>query len=136
MKICSKCKEEKPFSEFYKDKRKPDGLHYSCKQCKTDYDAKKKAENPRWHADRVRKSKYGISADAWNKLFAFQDFRCAICRRDTPIGKTGWHTDHDHNSGKVRGILCLDCNVVVGKIENGWPVIVPEIEEYLKHHSQ
>lgn len=135
MKTCTKCKVEQPLSDFYWSNRRD---HYSnpCKACKKAYATRMKKENPRWHADRVRKSKYGITAEEWNDLFASQGFCCAICKTTEPCGKVGWHTDHDHITNRVRGILCLDCNVVVGKIENGWKVEIPAINQYLEFYSQ
>lgn len=45
------------------------------------------------------------------------DGRCAICRRDAPGGLKGWHVDHDHITGIVRGILCCGCNLRLGWYE-------------------
>ena len=45
MKTCTKCKEEKPFSEFHKDRTTKDGLHFQCKACKKEYNRKYKKEN-------------------------------------------------------------------------------------------
>lgn len=49
-KICTKCKEEKPLSEFYKDKSKKDGLKYYCKEC----DKKKVTDWQKKNPDRVK----------------------------------------------------------------------------------
>lgn len=38
---------------------------------------------------------------------------CAICGGDDPRSKHGWHLDHDHETGVVRGVLCFRCNVVL-----------------------
>lgn len=64
--------------------------------------------------DRYRQRQYNLSQDQWNKLFAVQDFKCAVCRTDKPTGKLGWMTDHDHMTGHVRGILCSHCNTMLG----------------------
>jgi len=57
--------------------------------------------------------KYGLSVSAWNALFAAQHGKCAICRTETP-GGNGWATDHSHDSGQTRGILCQTCNLGIG----------------------
>lgn len=60
------------------------------------------------------KQRYGLTPEQHVKLFEEQHFRCAICSTDTPGSKVGWHTDHDHLTGNVRGILCHKCNVLLG----------------------
>ncbi len=73
---------------------------------------KRKTENrSRDHTLRMR---YGISEAEWNDLFEKQGNRCAICRTSEPKSKVGWHTDHDHQTGVVRGILCENCNRGLG----------------------
>lgn len=42
-----------------------------------------------------------------------QGNRCGICRTDSP-GKARWHGDHDHKTGKFRGVLCGRCNLGLG----------------------
>ena len=58
---------------------------------------------------------YGISAEQYDQLWQSQDGRCAICRTDTPGGRGGFHVDHCHVSGAVRGLLCNNCNQGLGK---------------------
>ena len=57
--------------------------------------------------------KFGITADEWDARFGQQGGRCAICGAESHGGQ-GWHTDHDHGAGTVRGILCHKCNVGLG----------------------
>ncbi len=64
------------------------------------------------------KKKYGLSLEQWNALFAMQGWVCAACGADKPGSKSGWHTDHCHSSGMVRGILCVHCNVGIGKAKD------------------
>jgi hypothetical protein len=66
------------------------------------------------HKNSTLLRKYGIGLDAWNDLFLSQGSVCAICRTDTPTSKKGWATDHCHTTGRVRGILCSHCNVMLG----------------------
>lgn len=69
----------------------------------------------RKHAGHVRR-KYGISQTEYNDLVAKYHNCCAICSR--PAGKRRLHVDHDHASGKVRGILCLRCNFMMYALDN------------------
>jgi hypothetical protein len=57
---------------------------------------------------------------------------CAICKRPPVEGKY-LYIDHDHTTGKVRGLLCPSCNHAVGILEND-PSIVQKITEYLDPH--
>jgi hypothetical protein len=63
------------------------------------------------------KLNYGMTVNEWNEMFDGQDRICAICKTDSSgYGgkKHQWDTDHDHTTGKVRGILCHQCNVMLG----------------------
>ena len=62
------------------------------------------------------KKVYGITLVEWEALFDSQNRLCAICGTDKQRGKN-WHTDHDHSTGKVRGILCGWCNTGIGKLQ-------------------
>jgi hypothetical protein len=62
---------------------------------------------------RTLKRYYGLTVDQWDTLFESQGRRCAICRSSEPKDRN-WHTDHDHSTGKVRGILCRNCNHILG----------------------
>lgn len=59
------------------------------------------------------KRKYGISLDQFDIMFDRQRRGCAIC--NTPnAGQRGWSVDHCHVTGAVRGILCNNCNPMLG----------------------
>jgi hypothetical protein len=74
----------------------------------------------RWKSIR---DKYGLTRDQWESMFAAQGCRCAICGRSDPGGKGAWHTDHDHATGQVRGILCHHCNTGVGHLGDNTEVM-------------
>lgn len=77
----------------------------------------------RWrakNADHVKdtwlRQNYGISLEQRNSILGAQGNRCAVCRADDPAGRWGeWHTDHCHKTGRIRGILCMRCNIAVGQ---------------------
>lgn len=59
------------------------------------------------------KSLYGITLEEYDRLLAKQNGVCAVCLR-APYGKYKWlYVDHDHSTGKIRGLLCLRCNFLV-----------------------
>jgi hypothetical protein len=59
------------------------------------------------------KRKYGITLQEYERLLAAQGGRCAICRR-LPRGDISLHVDHEHGTGRVRGLLCFRCNNALG----------------------
>ena len=65
-------------------------------------------------------------------LFADQGFRCAACPATTPGSKKGWHLDHNHQTGKVRGILCHHCNVSLGMAKDSIPRLQGLIDYLLR----
>ena len=70
--------------------------------------------NAEYHLAFNRRKKYGITSAEWDTLFTKQGKKCAICRADEPGGKFAWHTDHCHDTKRVRGILCHNCNHGLG----------------------
>lgn len=63
---------------------------------------------------RSRVKVYDLTVEEYNSLLETQDHACAICRSIEPGGKGRWHIDHNHKTGKVRGLLCAMCNVGLG----------------------
>jgi hypothetical protein len=61
---------------------------------------------------KARMERYGQSAELYYLLFALQDGQCAICGTTSQ----SFVVDHDHSSGRVRGLLCGHCNVWLGQI--------------------
>lgn len=56
------------------------------------------------------RKRYGITLAERNLILESQGGVCALCFR---VAKR-WHTDHDHKTGRVRGILCSGCNTALG----------------------
>lgn len=147
MKACSKCGEEKALDEFYKNHRAPDGRRGDCKTCvlaarraRYESDAEtlkaRVADYRARHPERVRESqrksrskwtpeqcrdrntlrKYGLSSESFDQMLADQGAACAVCRTDDPGAY--WCVDHDHLTGDVRGILCINCNMGLGQFRD------------------
>ena len=69
----------------------------------------------------LKKYDKNLTPEVWNSMFEAQGRRCANlgCRSESPNRKDGkWCTDHDHKTGKVRGILCQYCNVMLGQAQD------------------
>ena len=79
---------------------------------------------------------YGISEFEWDEKFKAQGRKCANsgCQADKPGNKKGWHTDHCHKTGKLRGILCSGCNVALGQVNDSYSKLIGLIY-YLKTHN-
>ena len=68
--------------------------------------------------ERELRRDYGLTAQHLVAMVQAQGWRCAVCLKAFParlIGKRV-HVDHDHRSGRVRGVLCATCNLAIGKL--------------------
>jgi len=110
---CPDCGEIKPLDEFPRNKRSRDGRAVYCKPC---HNARGRETRERLYGGSRHyhlKRRYGIGADDVDAMIAAQGGRCLICGRDNPE-----HVDHDHATGKVRGILCFTCNSGLGNFSD------------------
>jgi recombination endonuclease VII len=129
--ICRVCGTERPHTDFYI--RAPGKFRRTdCRFCLISR-AKVSAErvefaDQRWLGRRnaALRRMYGITNADFEAMSIKQEGRCAICGRVPEVmranSRTGrrWaalHVDHDHISGAVRGLLCIDCNRTLGRIE-------------------
>ena len=65
--------------------------------------------------------KYRVSEKTFLEMLKDQKNACEICLKEFVLGKDGYpecDIDHDHKTGKARGLLCRSCNVALGRIEN------------------
>lgn len=140
MKKCSKCKKIKPAEGFYKDLNTKTGLASRCKIChkqackkyrKTEkgkmvqMQGGKKYRNSRkgkqlYRAWRLNNN-YGLTINDYNEIVKNQNNLCAICGL-SEIAKQGkkmqvLSVDHNHNTRRVRGLLCRKCNQALGLLE-------------------
>lgn len=97
MKACTKCGETKGSTQFCKNKARPDGYDNWCKDCKTN--------------SRLLKT-YGITNADYQQMLEDQGYACKLC--GGPPRRKRFDIDHCHVSGKVRGLLCEDCNRGLG----------------------
>lgn len=82
---------------------------------------------------RTRMYKYGISHSEFCALLNKQGGVCAICRRIGWNGR-GPHIDHNHATGKIRGIICSSCNTGLGYIKDN-PNIARAMADYLEENK-
>lgn len=139
-KECSNCEKILPHSAFYKDKHGPKGLAYYCITCALEKQRvwHKEKSHLEEYVNRRRSSymkmNYGITLDERNKLLEIQAFKCAICQCELEPHGTLTHTDHCHTTGKVRGILCTNCNRGLGHFKDSVEFLRAAIE-YITHNE-
>jgi hypothetical protein len=75
------------------------------------------------------KRRYGLTEDDVNQLIAQQGGVCAVCRTGKPQ-----HVDHCHRTGKVRGVLCFNCNGGLGQFKDDIDRLINAIA-YLEEKS-
>ena len=82
----------------------------------------------RWRKNGNLKRTYGISLEEYESLLESQDNVCKICKTE----KIGKHlaVDHDHKTGKIRGILCENCNRGLGMFKDS-PELLQNAIQYL-----
>lgn len=154
--VCSRCREEKPLSkEYFHAKRDAlGGRSYVCRPCATivsrewrqanPYKDKawRKAWNKKWkeenrinRRDAETSRTYGAPRGDYIRRLGEQGNRCAIC--DRAPGESGGRPlgmDHDHISGKIRALLCNQCNSGIGMLGDN-PALVRKALAYLELHE-
>lgn len=125
-KRCSKCRIEKSTDKFFVNKRSVDGKQHRCKECCKTYTQTATKNWRESNKDSASKSnikakvklKYGLSTDEIYCMLEAQNGVCAICKRfisfDAKDKRNKPHIDHCHETGVVRGLLCLTCNTGIG----------------------
>lgn len=129
--ICAQCKKRKLISEFYKDESKKNGVGSYCKECQKANVRSRRIKDPiksRISDRRKLLGNYGLTLADYDKMFEKQNGVCAVCKQIDITGKR-LAVDHNHKTGKVRGLLCQKCNIRLGVLENrNWRLLA---EKYL-----
>lgn len=114
-KTCKQCRRLRPLAEFHSNRLSSDGHQWTCKDCKSKIE---------------RERIYGMTDEQFVILLADQGGLCALCDSAEPGGRSQtWHVDHDHVTGRVRGLLCFACNIQLGLYEKF--MANPRVSEYL-----
>lgn len=79
------------------------------------------------------KIQYGMTLQDYDAMLAKQGGVCAIHRGPNNINQP-FHVDHDHKTGKVRGLLCNNCNTILGHAKDSILVLEAAIR-YLEEHN-
>lgn len=73
-------------------------------------DEKWRELHPREYKNKSLKSAFGISVDVYEQMFNDQEGKCLICGRHRDNFSKDLCVDHNHDTGKIRGLLCVHCN--------------------------
>ena len=103
--------------KFYKSKSTSDGLGGACKNCVLEQmkEYRQRPENLLRERERGYLKNYGLTLDDYDQLLDAQDGQCAICESEDPGGKGRFHVDHCHTTDEIRGLLCHNCNLMLGQ---------------------
>ena len=134
---CSTCKEEKDTTAFHKAGNKKRGYQFSCIACRNKIKEKHKASMSQEEWTLLQRSywlktQYGLSLETYNDMLKEQNHSCAICKtNETDVFKQVLYVDHCHNTGKIRGLLCMQCNAGLGKFKDSLNML-EAAKDYLK----
>ena len=137
-KTCKKCEETKHIVEF-KIFSKGEISEY-CKLC-YEFDPNETREGwarysnqPTEHREKQLKRNFNITLEDYNEMFARQEGKCAICKIHQKYLKVTLAVDHNHSTGKVRGLLCSNCNTGLGHFKEN-PNLFDRAKEYLVNYT-
>jgi len=147
MKVCSQCNIEKSLTHFRKQKRsRPKNeewyeyINPMCRDCENVKNRQRYYDGgkDRWAESRKKwnvKYSYGLTGEQLDKIYELQDGKCKIC--NTTLVMVGSNqndvvcVDHCHDSNKVRGLLCRQCNAGLGQFKDDLNLLQRAID-YLK----
>lgn len=148
-KHCPKCKQDKFFSAFGKDRSKRFGLSSYCLDCAAATRKQNYRKNPEQEKQKLKnyyrankerslgyslKALYGLSVPEYKELLAQQNHTCKICKTHEKNLKRRLFVDHCHETGRVRGLLCQHCNTMLGNAKDNVLVLQSAIS-YLSSSS-
>lgn len=134
--ICSRCKKKKSFDDFHKSNTEASGRKSACKDCLNKVSRKYiRKIDPIVRRNRHLLRNYGITLKEFNNLLKIQRGRCCICvcllnKASRP------HIDHSHKTGEVRGILCQNCNHLLGNAKDNIKILLAAIRYLENKNSQ
>ncbi|MFD8809503.1 endonuclease VII domain-containing protein [Streptomyces sp. NPDC059597] len=114
-KRCPQCTVVKPHSDWERNKSSSDGWSSYCRSCRA-----------RRNEESRLKRQYGLTLAERDAMIASQRGLCVIC-----LNAPAAHVDHCHRTGRVRGVLCFNCNSAIGKLGDD-PEAVRRAAAYLE----
>lgn len=129
-------KDELKFSseEWY---RRHKGYNKKWRAKNKGYMKKWRAKNKdacRRYSQKTWLTKHRLTEELYQKMSSEQKDCCAICAAHKDNVSRGLHIDHDHKTGKVRGLLCMNCNTAIGKFRDD-TLLLERALDYVKRHK-
>jgi Recombination endonuclease VII len=110
-------------SPEYREKRRAQALAYSRSRPPDPFLVKK-------YREKYRDREYGLVPGQYDEMLALQGGKCLVCRRP-PSKKKSLAVDHDHDTGRVRGLLCGQCNQTLGLVRES-PRVLRALAKYIE----
>lgn len=124
-KYCITCHKIKPLLEFGFSAKDRKFVQSSCSKCRSEREKEGREEK------RIMNT-YGISLKSYDKMLKEQGGGCKICGTKIPNCKGRFCVDHDHKTGKIRGLLCTKCNTGLGMFVDNPKILAAAITYLLK----
>jgi hypothetical protein len=145
-KLCKTCRGVKPVDDFNRNSKSKDRLQYNCRVCSSRHLREWKLKNPERNAERTRQWRrnnpirqkvaqwlwngINMTASGYLALLQSQNNNCALCGIPRTKLAVDFAVDHDHKTGKVRGLLCQKCNRGLGHFQDS-PDLLRKAVAYL-----
>jgi len=111
------CGQVKSIDEFYVKDRSTGRRDAKCKACRIIHQ---------------REKTLGVTQDEYLSMFTKQQGRCGICdSRLYSKRYKAFAVDHDHKTGRIRGLLCTNCNTAIGLLRDD-PIALQRAIEWTK----
>lgn len=130
LRLCKKCNELKPVSEFHIKKGNTEAQYRFNSPCKKCGLKDKQIKYPSFKNWRLLKV-FNITKAQYDEMLIKQNHSCAICKTHIDSFSKDLAVDHCHTTEKVRGLLCTNCNLGLGNFKDN-PELLNLAAEYLK----
>lgn len=89
--------------------------------------------SPEYRRAAMLRRKWGMTEDDYLAMFVKQEGRCVICRTHQDDLSKRLCIDHDHETGKIRELLCHNCNTGIGNLRDSTELLMAATKYLLKH---
>lgn len=140
--VCCACKEEKDCSLFSIKSKSKRGYSSKCKDCHNKYvrekwyplnSEKQKKSSAKWKKQNLEKvfaTRYNVSVAAIHEVLGKANNQCQVCGASDDL-----HIDHCHSTNKIRGVLCRNCNTLLGRLGDSEDSVKAKCSSFLNYLS-